>query len=373
MAVKRDYYEVLGLNRSASEEEIKRAYRRLAFEYHPDRNRNHDAEERFKEINEAYEVLSDPEKRAAYDRFGHTGAPEFARGFDGFSGFGGFGDIFETFFGGATATRRRAAQRGADLRCNVAISFEEAVFGCEKELEISRTELCSACGGNGCEPGTQMERCPVCNGKGEVRRVQQSIFGQFMNITTCDRCHGEGRIITTPCSQCRGTGKERRVREIAIQIPAGVDDGSQIRLRGEGEAGSRGAGPGNLYVSVSVRPHKFFRREDENILCDMPINFAQAALGDEVEVPTVDGVVSLKIPSGTQSGKVFRIKGKGVPHLRGGSRGDQLVKIRVVTPQSLDEKQRKLFEELANTLGQAVLPADEKGFFDKIKDAFSDG
>ncbi len=373
MAVKRDYYEVLGIDRSASEEDIKKAFRRLAFQYHPDHNRDHDAEERFKEINEAYEVLSDADKRAAYDRFGHVGTQEFGRGFEGFGGFGGFGDIFETFFGGTTATRRQTAQRGADLRYSVNITFEEAVFGCEKELKVSRVEPCSLCGGSGSEPGTQKDTCPVCNGRGEVRRIQQSIFGRFVNITSCERCHGEGSVVTTPCSQCRGTGRERRARTIALKIPAGVDDGSQIRLSGEGDAGLHGGGPGNLYASLSVRPHAFFRREGEDILCDVPLNFAQAALGAEVEVPTVDGPATLKVPSGTQSGRVFRLKGKGVPHLRGSARGDQLVNVHVVTPQSLSEKQRKLFEELAATLGEAVLPSEEKSFFDKIKEAFSDG
>jgi molecular chaperone DnaJ len=372
MAIKRDYYEVLSVDRSASEEEIKKAFRRLAFKYHPDHNHNHDAEERFKEINEAYEVLSDAEKRAAYDRFGHIGPQEFGRGFEGFSGFAGFGDIFETFFGGATATRRRTAQRGADLRYSVNISFEEAIFGCEKELEISRTELCSSCGGSGCEPGSQMTTCPVCNGRGEVRRIQQSIFGRFVNIATCERCQGEGMVVATPCSHCRGAGRERRVRTIAINIPAGVDNGSQIRLHGEGDAGFYGGGPGNLYVSISIRPHAFFRREREDIISDLPINFAQAALGAEIEVPTVDGPTPLKIPAGTQPGRVLRLKGKGVPHLRGGGRGDHLVNIHVVTPQSLNEKQKRLFEELAATLGQTALPTEEKSFFDKIKEAFSD-
>ena len=373
MAVKRDYYEVLGVDRSASEEEMKKAFRRLAFQYHPDHNRNHDAEERFKEINEAYEVLSDAEKRAAYDRFGHIGTQEFGRGFEGFGGFGGFGDIFETFFGGTTSTRRHTAQRGADLRHSVNISFEEAIFGCEKELEISRTELCALCGSSGCEPGSQKATCPVCNGQGEIRRIQQSIFGRFVNIAACERCQGEGFVVTTPCSHCRGTGRERRARTIALKIPAGVDNGSQIRLSGEGDAGFHGGGPGNLYVSLSVRPHALFRREGEDILCDIPINFAQAALGVEVEVPTVDGPATLKVPAGTQPGKVFRLRGKGVPHLRGSGRGDHLVNVHVVTPQSINEKQRKLFEELGATLGGTVLPSEEKSFFDKIKEAFGDG
>ncbi len=303
---KRDYYEVLGVSRNATEEEIKRAFRKLALKYHPDRNREDGAEEKFKEINEAHEVLMDPDKRAAYDRFGHVGAQGF--GGRGFEGFGGFGDIFEAFFGGATATARRAPQRGADLHYNLSISFEEAVFGVEQELEISRTEACSTCRGTGSEPGSQPAKCPNCNGSGEVRRAQSSIFGQFINVTSCERCRGEGRIITKPCPQCQGSGRERRLRRVAVKIPAGVDDDSRIRLSGEGDAGNRGGPPGNLYVSMTVRPHKFFKRVNHNILYALPINFAEAALGGEFELPTVDGEVKLKVPAGVNSGKVFRIQ-----------------------------------------------------------------
>jgi molecular chaperone DnaJ len=374
MAIKRDYYEVLGVDRDASQEEIKRAYRKLAFQYHPDHNKDKDAEEKFKEINEAYEVLSNPEQRATYDRFGAAGIPHFGRGFEGFD-FGDLGSIFDTFFGGGVRTRRTAPQQGTDLRYNLSISFEEAIFGCEKELEVVRTESCSLCHGTGSEPGSQPIRCPNCNGSGEIRRAQRSIFGQFINVTPCNRCHGEGRIISKPCPQCKGTGKERRRRNIVITIPPGVDDGITIRLSGEGNSGSRGGTPGNLYVILSVQEHELFEREGDDILYALALNFAQAALGDEIQVPTVDGHFSLKIPAGTQSGSLFRIKGKGAPHFRGHGRGDQIVRVHVVTPQSLDKDQKKLFQELAKTLGPASLPRDEeeRGFFERFKDVFGKG
>ncbi len=371
MTTKRDYYEVLGVERDASEEEIKKAFRRLAFKYHPDHNREPGAEEKFKEISEAYEVLSDPEKRASYDRFGRLGGEGlWGRGFEGFDVFRGFGDIFDAFFGGATTATQRRPQKGADLRCELTISFDEAVLGCEKELEINRTENCSVCHGVGSRPGSQPARCPNCNGTGQVRRVQQSIFGRFVNVTTCERCQGDGRIITDPCPQCRGSGREQKVRRILVRIPAGVDNGSQIRLSGEGEVGRWGGPPGNLYVTVSVTEHEFFRREGDDIIYDLPINFAQAALGDEVEVPSIDGSITIKIPPGIQSGKVFRLKGKGVPHLRGAGRGDEVVIVHVVTPQNLNEQQRKLFRELKKSLGRAEMPREERDFFDRIRDVF---
>lgn len=366
MTTKRDYYEVLGVERSASPEEIKRAFRRLAFECHPDRNRDDGAEERFKELNEAYEVLSDPDKRASYDRFGHSGG--FGRGFQDFDIFRGFGDIFDSFFGGATTQTRRGPQRGADLRFDLTISFEEAVFGCEKEVEITRVEACSRCQGMGSEPGSQPQRCPECNGSGELRRVQRSVFGRFVNVTPCPRCGGEGRVISDPCSQCRGQGREERVRTIAVTIPAGVDDGSQMRLSGEGNAGSRGGSRGNLYIVLSVKGHELFKRRGADILYDLALNVAQAALGDEVAVPTVDGDFTVKVPAGTQPGKIVRLKGKGVPHLNGGGRGDHLVMVHVVTPHSLTERQRELFRELAKTLGPVQMPKEEKGFFHRLKD-----
>jgi len=373
MARKRDYYDVLGVDRNASAADIKKAFRKLAFEHHPDRNKNDGAEEKFKEISEAYEILSNSDKRAAYDRFGHAGTQGFGgRGFEGFD-FGGFGDIFEAFFGGATTARRTGSQRGGDLRYSLTISFEEAVFGCEKEVEIVRTEKCSVCHGTGSEPGSSPERCPSCNGTGEVRRAQRSIFGQFINVTPCSQCRGEGRIVTRPCHNCRGQGRERVTRKIAIKVPAGVDDGNQIRLTGEGDAGSKSGSPGNLYVTLSVRKHKLFKRDGIDILYELPINFAQAALGDNIEIPTLDGDTTLKIPAGCQTGKVFRLRDKGVPHLRSHSRGDQLVRVHVVTPQSLDSKQKKLFRELAHNLEEPRLPGDDKGFFDKMRDTFAGG
>jgi len=372
MPTKRDYYDILGVGRNATDEEIKKAFRKLAFQYHPDHNHGDGAADRFKEINEAYEVLSDSDKRAAYDRFGHGGAEGlFGRGFEGFD-FGGFGDIFDAFFGGVGTATRQAPQRGADLHYNLTITFEEAVFGCEKEISVSRIENCSLCQGVGSKPGSQPVRCPNCNGTGQVRRAQQTIFGRFVNTTTCSQCHGEGRIITEPCPQCRGTGREKRQRNIMVKIPAGVNDGSQLRLSGEGEAGLRGGSQGNLYITLSVLPHKFFTRDGDNLLYELPINFAQAALGTEVEVPTLDGKVKLGLPAGSQTGKVFRLKGQGVPHLHRSGRGDQLVTLLVVTPESLTKKQRQLFEELASSFGPENMPPPEKweGLLDRLKNVF---
>jgi molecular chaperone DnaJ len=351
MVVKRDYYEVLGVSRDASGEEIKRAFRKLAFQYHPDRNREDGAEEKFKEVNEAYEVLSDADKRAAYDRFGHRGAENFfGRGFEGFD-FGGFGDIFEAFFGGASTATRQTPRRGNDLRYRISISFEEAALGCEKEIEIKRIEVCSTCRGTGSRPGSQPKRCPSCDGTGQVRRVQRSLFGQFINTTVCSQCHGEGRIVTDPCPDCKGSGFQKQKRRISVTVPPGVDDSNGIKLRGEGDAGSRGGTPGNLYVVLSVARHEFFNRNGDDVLYELPISFAEAALGTEAGVPTLYGKEKLKIPSGSQTGKVFRLKDKGIPHLYGSGRGDHLVSLLVVTPESLNKEQRKLFEELAKSLG----------------------
>ena len=348
MPAKRDYYEVLGIRRDATGEEIRKAFRQLAFKYHPDHNRGDGAEEQFKEVNEAYEVLSDSEKRAAYDRFGHSGANGlFGQAFGGFDF--GFGDIFDTFFGGATTTTRQAPQRGTPLEYRLAITLEEAAFGCEREIEITRAEHCSECQGTGSKPGTQPERCPNCDGAGQVRRVQASIFGRFTNITTCPQCHGEGRIITEPCPQCRGTGREKRKRQINVKVPAGVDSGNQIRVRGEGDAGTRGGSPGDLFVEVLVGEHEYFTRDGDNVIYNLPLNFAQAALGTEVNVPTLDGDHKLKIPAGCQTGTVFRIKNKGIQHLSRGGRGDELVTVSVETPESLSKEQRRLFEELADS------------------------
>ncbi len=352
MVVKRDYYDVLDVGRDATNEEIRRAFRKLAFQYHPDRNREDGAEEKFKEINEAYEVLSDANKRAAYDRWGHGGAEgAFGRGFEGFDfGFGGLGDIFEAFFGGTATATRRAPQRGADLRYNLNISFEEAALGCEKEVNIARIEACSVCHGPGAKPGSKPVTCSTCDGSGQVRRVQRSIFGQFINAAVCDKCQGEGRIIAEPCQHCHGNGTEKQKRTISVRIPAGVDDGSGIRLSGGGNAGVKGGPSGDLYVMLTVKKHDFFTREGDDVLFELPINFAQAALGAELEVPTLYGKTSLKVLAGSQTGRVFRLKDKGVPHLHKRGNGDQLVKLLVMTPESLTKRQRELLEELSKTM-----------------------
>ena len=355
MATKRDYYEVLGVGKDATDEGIKSAFRKLAFKYHPDHNRGDGAEESFKEVNEAYEVLSNLDKRAAYDRFGHSGGEGIsARGSNGFDF--GFGDIFDAFFGGTTTASRQAPQRGGALHYGITITLEEAFSGSEREVGISRTESCSVCQGTGCKPGSQPSRCPNCNGAGQVRRVQQSIFGRFTNVTTCSQCHGEGRVITEPCTQCRGTGREKQQRRISVRVPAGIDDSSQIRLNGEGDAGTRGGSSGNLYVSISVKTHEYLTRDNYNVLYELPINFAQAALGTEVEIPTLDGNSKLKIPAGSQTGDVFRLKGKGIPHLQRNGRGDHLVTIFVATPEKLSKKQHQLLEELADSLSPENMP-----------------
>src|SRR5579884_3606384 len=376
-ASKRDYYEVLGVSRGATDDEIKKAFRRLAKQYHPDANKEQDSGARFVEINEAYEVLSDPQKRAAYDRYGHAGVNNGA-GMGGFSDFGSFStinDLFETFFAGATGTQRRAgSQRGADIRYELTITFEEAVFGCQKEIELPRWETCSNCRGSGAQPGTSTSRCPACQGSGEIRRVQQSIFGQFVNVTMCERCRGEGRIITTPCEKCRGQGRVRNIRRVIVNIPAGVDDGINVRVTGEGEVSARGGTPGNLYVILTVKPHPFFKRQGNDIIYELPISFTQAALGDEVEVPTVDGKsATLKIPPGTQSGRSFRLKGMGVPVVHSSARGDEHVIVKVVTPTNLSAEQKRLLEEFARLEKEQSEQNDKNIFrnlFEKTKDVF---
>ena len=376
-ANKRDYYEILGVSRSASDDEIKRAFRRLAKQYHPDANKEQGAEARFIEINEAYEVLSDTQKRDAYDRFGHAGvgAGAAGAGFSDFSSFSSINDLFETFFSGtAGGTRRSGTQRGADLRYDLTITFEEAVFGCQKEIELPRWETCSTCHGNGAQPGTSTSRCSACQGTGEIRRVQQSIFGQFVNVTMCERCRGEGRVITTPCEKCRGQGRVRNNRRVVVNIPAGVDDGINVRVTGEGEVSARGGTPGNLYVILTVKPHPFFKRQGNDILYELPISFTQAALGDEVEVPTVDGKTTLlKIPAGTQSSRSFRLKGMGVPVVHSSARGDEHVIVKVVTPTNLTTEQKHLLEEFARLEREQNEQNGKNIFrdlFEKTKDVF---
>jgi molecular chaperone DnaJ len=368
---KADYYETLGVSRNASSDDLKRAFRRLAMQYHPDRNAEPGAAERFKEINEAYEILSDPDKRANYDRFGHAGVEGAFRsqGFEGFGPFGGFGDIFDAFFGAATQTRRRQPSRGADLQVQLELTFEEAAFGAAKSIVINRTELCSQCNGLRAEPGTEPQRCPNCEGAGEVRRVQRSVFGQFINVTACDRCRGEGWIIPTPCSHCRGTGRERVTRNLEVKIPAGIDNGSQIRLSNEGELGSYGGPRGSLYVVLNVASHPIFERRDDDLHVALNISFVQASLGAEVEAPTLEGPHKLKVAPGTESGEVLVIKNKGIAHLRGGGRGDLFVHVQVMTPKKLTNEQKKLLRQLEESLGEN--DGGGKNLFEKVKDALT--
>ena len=369
----RDYYEVLGVSRNASKEELKTAFRRLARQYHPDVSTAPDAEERFKEINEAYAVLSDDQRRAAYDRYGHAGVRGGANGMPDFTvDFSDFADIFGDLFGfggfGRTSRRaRNAPRRGADLQYKLELTFEEAVFGVEKEIEITRDEVCEVCHGTGAEPGTTPSRCSTCNGTGEVRQVRNTILGSMVQVSTCPTCHGTGKVISTPCHACNGRGYVRKNRHKFVKIPAGVDSGTQIRLSGEGQPGINGGLNGDLYISIKVKKHKFFRRHDNDILMDLNINIAQATLGAEVEIPTVDGPAILRIPAGTQPGKVFRMRGKGVPKLRGSGRGDQLVVINVNIPTRVTDEQRELFEKLAESLGSEVKP-QERGFLEWLKD-----
>jgi molecular chaperone DnaJ len=368
MAIKRDYYEVLGVSRGASAEELKRVYRKLALQYHPDRNPNDpQAEARFKEINEAYEVLSDTSKRQQYDTFGHA-ATQGAPGFD-FGGFGGMNDIFDAFFGaaGMGARTRTGPQRGQDLRMDLRITFEDAVFGTEQELTIPRAESCTSCKGTGAEAGSSPQTCTQCKGTGQIRRATQSIFGQIVNVASCPRCRGEGKIIEKPCRRCGGAGHVPGEKQVRVRIPAGVDSGSQIRLTGEGELGPRGGQPGDLYIVLQVKAHPVLQRNGTDLVYELPISIAQAALGDRIEIPTVDGPTSLEIPAGTQYGRVFRLHGHGVPHLRSGRRGDQIIYVRVVIPTNLSAEQKEAFKTLGGLSGQPH-PV-EKGFFDKFKRA----
>ncbi len=379
MAQKRDCYEVLGIDKNASDIEIKKAYRKLAKKYHPDANDGDKVSEaKFKEVSEAYEILNDPEKRSRYDQFGHAGTDPNGFGGSGFGGagfdFGGFGDIFESFFGGTgfgggrSGRTRNGPQRGADLQYKCEVTFEQAAFGTEKEITINRMENCPTCKGSGAKPGTTPETCTKCNGAGSIKYKQSTPFGQFVNQRTCDACHGEGKINQNPCSDCNGKGKVRKSHKINIKIPHGIDDSQVISLRGEGEPGSKGGPSGDLFVTVHVKSHQFFIRQGNNVICEIPITFMQAALGAEIEVPTLDGKVKYSVPEGTQTGSVFRLKGKGIMFLRGNGRGDQFVKVTVEVPRKLNEKQKSVLREFAEISSDNH--AQRKGFFDKMKDAF---
>ena len=361
MAEKRDYYEVLGLSKGASDDEIKKAYRKLAKDNHPDLHPGDKAcEERFKEIGEAYEVLSDPDKKARYDQYGHAAFDPnsgFGGGFGGFGDFGDLGDILGNIFGGfggfggSTRQQRNAPQRGESLRVRLAISFEEAAFGCSKEITVPRIEDCDDCGGTGCKPGTSPETCPDCGGAGEVRVQQRTPFGVMASTTPCRRCGGTGKLVKDPCPSCGGKGKVRKQRTISVNIPAGIDDGQTISLRGQGHAGANGGPKGDLLITVSVKAHPLFERDGSSILFEMPISFVQAALGAEVEVPTLDGKVKYTIPEGTQTGTTFRLRGKGIPYLNGSGRGDQYVTVNIETPKNLNKEQKELLRKFGEATG----------------------
>ena len=369
MSEKRDYYEVLGVGKDADAKEIKKAYRKLAMKYHPDKNPgDKDAEEKFKEINEAYEVLSDEEKRSTYDRFGHDGLNGQGgfgggQGFGGFggSGFGGFEDIFGDIFGssfgggfGGSSSRRRGPKRGADIRQSVTISFEDAAFGKKIKVKINRSEECEECHGSGARPGTSKKTCPTCHGSGTVQSVQRTPFGNIASQRTCSTCDGEGEINESPCNKCHGKGSIRKTKTIEVDIPAGIDDGQMIKLSGQGEVGEKGGPRGDLYIVVNVQKHDIFTREGYDVYIEMPIRFTQAALGDKLEVPTLDGKVSYTLPEGTQTGTVFRLREKGIPKLRSNSRGDQYVKVIIDTPKKLNEDQKELLRKFDESCGNKV-------------------
>ena len=376
MAEKRDFYEVLGVKKGASEDELKKAYRKLAKENHPDLHPgDKECEARFKEINEAYEVLSDPDKRAKYDQFGHAAFDPSqgfggGGGFGGFEGFGGFGDIFSDIFGGGFGfgggggRNPNAPRKGDNLRATVNIKFEEAAFGVKKEVFVSKIEQCPDCKGTGCAEGTTAEVCPDCKGSGTVMSTKRTPFGMVQSSEQCPKCKGRGKIIHSPCKTCRGMGSVRRQHKVTVSVPAGIDDGQTISLRGQGNAGLNGGPAGDLLITVLVQPHARFERDGASILLDQEVSFAQAALGAEVEVPTLDGKVKLNIPEGTQTGTTFRLKGKGVPFLRNGGRGDQFVTVKVAVPRGLSSAQKDALRQYAQTMGETV---EQKNIFGKRK------
>jgi len=370
MATERDFYLILGVERTATDAQIKRAYRKLAQQWHPDVNKEAGAEERFKEISEAYQVLSDPERRQRYDMFGRAGVGGDAGA--GYTGFGGFGDIFDAFFGGAAAGARRGRpQGGADLRYDLRISFEEAIRGTEKEIEFPVLERCETCDGSGAKPGTTPISCPQCNGRGEIRSVRQTMLGQMVNVTTCPRCGGDGRIVEDPCPTCHGEGRVEKTRTLRVTIPPGIDEGHQIRLSNEGEAGPRGGPAGSLYVAVHVTPHSKLKREGTELVYEADVSIAQAALGTRIAVPTVDGDEEVEIKAGTQPGTEIRLRGKGVAHVRrAGSRGDLHVFVNVVVPTKLSKRQRDLLEDFAEESGESLSGnGTGTGILDRVRDA----
>jgi molecular chaperone DnaJ len=370
MAVRRDYYEVLGVGRQASPDDLKRAFRKIAMDSHPDRNPDDPAASaRFKEASEAYAVLSDPGRRRSYDMFGHS-ATDFGGGpavdFTDMP----FADLFETFFGGGVGRgRRQRSNRGDDLRYDMTITFEEAFSGVDKQIDVPRLVICERCTGSGAEPGTGVETCGTCGGAGQIRRTQQSIFGSVVTASTCPTCAGAGRLLKSPCAECRGQGRVERTRKLAVRIPAGVDTGSQIRLSGEGEAGLRGGQPGDLYVVLRVKPHPQLARRDQDVIYELRVNIVQAAIGDRIEVPTMEGPVEIAIPAGTQYGQTFRLAGRGMPDVRGGRRGDQYVLVQIVVPKDLNPEQKALLRKVGGLTGKPEKVS--KGFFEKLRDAIS--
>ena len=374
---KRDYYEVLGISKGASEDEIKKAYKKLARKYHPDMNPgDKEAEEKFKEINEANEVLSDPTKKARYDQFGFAGVdPNYGAGGGAWGGGGGFdfgdlGDIFGSFFGGGfgggTQQRRNGPQRGESIRMSLSISFTEAAFGCEKEVTLDRNENCPTCHGSGCAEGTTPEVCSECRGSGTVQVRRQTPMGVFATTTTCPKCGGQGKIIHQPCSDCRGSGRVYKRRTVKVSIPEGIDNGQTISLRGQGHAGKNGGPNGDLLITVMIKPHELFRRDGTSVFCEAPITFTQAVLGAELEIPTIDGKVKYTIPEGTQTGTVFRLRGKGIPVLNGRGRGDQYVTVTIETPRDLNKEQKEALRKFSETLGEGNYE-QQKSFFKKFK------
>lgn len=373
MAEKRDYYEVLGIQKGASDDEIKKAFRKMAMKYHPDRNPDDkEAEEKFKEVNEAYAVLSDAEKKSRYDKFGHAGVDPNAgfgggAGFDGFGGFGGFdfGDIFDMFGGGGSRRRRNGPMKGRDIQKQVTIDFTEAIFGCKKEIELTKNVKCKTCNGEGAAPGTGKKTCDVCGGSGQVSQVTNTPFGRIQNVTTCNKCGGSGQVIETPCSDCHGAGSIRKRIKIKVDIPAGVDNDNIIPLQGQGEPGTNGGPYGDLYVVIGVRPHSTYKRKGNDLYLDMPITFDQAVLGAKLKVPGFGETYTYNLPAGTQTGSQFRIKGKGIKDPRTGRMGDIYVRVTVEVPTKVSSKDKKAIQAMADQLGDSAYP--KKTAFDKLK------